>query len=51
MVKFSKEISGVMLPQDSFGSHLNTKGETIDKKLQKIFSGMLGRYWLKSGPV
>ena len=32
MVKFSKELSGVVLPLDNFGSHLNAKGETIDKE-------------------
>ena len=35
MVKFSKELSGVVLPHDNFGSHLNAKGETIDKELEK----------------
>ena len=35
MVKVSKELSGVVLPHDKFGLHLNTKGETIDKELQK----------------
>ena len=37
MVKFSKELSGVVLPHDNFGSHLNAKGETIDKELEKKF--------------
>ena len=50
MVKFSKELSGVVLPHDNFGYHLNAKEETINKKLEKN-SGMPGRYWLKSGPV
>ena len=49
MVKFSKELSGVVLPHDNFGSHLNAKGETIDKELEKKMLGMLGRYWLKFG--
>ena len=35
MVKFSKELSSVLLPHDSFGSHLNAKRETIDKELEK----------------
>ena len=35
MVKFSKELSGVVLSHDNFWSHLNAKGETIDKKLEK----------------
>ena len=51
MVKFSKELSGVVLPHDKFGSHLNAKRETIDKELGKKKMGMLGRYRLNSGPV
>ena len=39
MVKFSKELSDAVLPQDNFGSHLNAKGETIDKELQKKYFG------------
>ena len=34
-VKFSKELSGVVLHHDNFGSHLNAKGETNDKELEK----------------
>ena len=37
LVKFSKELSGVVLPRDNFGSHLNAKGETIDKELENKF--------------
>ena len=51
MVKFSKELSGVVLLHDNFGSHLNAKGEAIGKEPAKEISGMLRRYWLKSGPV
>ena len=36
-VKFSKELSGVVLHHDNFGSHLNAKGETNDKELEKKF--------------
>ena len=49
MVRFNKELSGLVLPHDNFGSHLNAKGETIDKELEKKMLGMLGRYWLKFG--
>lgn len=35
MVKFSQEMSGLVLPHDKFGSHLNSKGETIDSELEK----------------
>ena len=51
MVKFRKELSGVVLPYDNFGSYLNVKGETIDKELEKFFGYTWERYWLKSGPV
>ena len=51
MVKFSKELSGVVLLHDNFGSHLNAKGEATGKEPAKEISGMLRRYWLKSGPV
>ena len=43
MVKFGKELSGLVLPRDNFGSHLNAKGETIDKELERKV-GVLGRY-------
>ena len=35
MVKFSKEISDVVLPHDNFASHLNAKRERIYKELAK----------------
>ena len=35
MVKFSQELNGVVLPHDSFGSHLNAAGENIDRELEK----------------
>ena len=34
MVKLSKESSGVILEQDKFGSHLDAKGVTTDKKVE-----------------
>ena len=48
MVKFSKELSGVVLPHDKFGSHLNVKGEIIDKELEKKFGyagEILAKIW------
>ena len=33
MVKLSKELSGVILEHDKFGSHLDAKGVTVDKDL------------------
>ena len=35
MVEFSQELSGGVLLHDNFGPHLNVKGETIDKELEK----------------
>ena len=47
MVKFSQELSGVVLPYDNFGSHLNAKGETIDKELEKRNFGYAGEILAK----
>ena len=44
MVKFSKELSGVVLPHDTFGFHLNSKGETIDRARIFLFFGGGGGY-------
>ena len=39
MAPLSPDIAGVVLPHDHFGSHLNSKGETISKELElKNFS-------------
>ena len=35
MVKFSQELSRIVLLHDKFGSPLNSKGETIDPELEK----------------
>lgn len=35
MAPLSKEVSGVILPVDYFGTHLNAQGETIDIDLEK----------------
>ena len=35
MVKFSQELSKIVLPLNKFGSHLNSKGETINPELKK----------------
>ena len=49
LVKFNKELSGVVLPHDNFGSHLNAKGETIDKELEKkLRISMAIQFWLSS---
>ena len=35
MVKFSKDLSGVLLPHDHFGTHLNSQGKTINTDLER----------------
>lgn len=35
MAPLSRELSGVLLPHDKFGNHLNSKLETVDEKLEK----------------
>ena len=35
MVKFSQELSGIVLPHDKLGSQLNSKEERIDPELEK----------------
>ena len=49
MVKFSQELNDVVPPHDNFGSHLNAKGETVDKELEKInfrYAGeILAKIW------
>ena len=34
MAPFSKDMCGLILPHDSFGSHLNSKGRTVDDELE-----------------
>ena len=35
MAPLSRELSGVILPHDSFGSHLDDRGRTVDTDLEK----------------
>ena len=35
MVKFSKDLSGVLLPHDHFGTHINSQGKTINTDLER----------------
>ena len=44
MVKFSQEMSGLVLPHDEFGSYLNSKGETVDSELEN-------KYFIHEGEV
>ena len=34
MAPLSHDLAGVVLPHDTFGSHLNNKNETVDKELE-----------------
>lgn len=36
MAPLSKELSGLILNHDHYGSHLNSKNQTIDKELEKL---------------
>lgn len=35
MAPLSRELSGIVIPHDKFGSHLNPAGKTVDKELEK----------------
>ena len=35
MAPLSRDLSGVVLPHDHFGSHLNAQGQTVDEKLEE----------------
>ena len=39
MAPLSKELSGLILPHDKYGSHLNDQGLTIDTKKNFAFAG------------
>ena len=36
MAPLSKELSGLVLPHDSCGTHLDDSGRTVDKELEKV---------------
>ena len=35
MVPLSHDLSGVVLPHDTFGNHLDSSGNTIDEQLEE----------------
>jgi len=35
MAPLSRELSGLILPHDHYGSHLDKKGDTVDPNLKK----------------
>ena len=36
MAPFSKELSGLVFPLDSCGTHLDDSGRTVDEELEKV---------------
>ena len=52
MAPLSHDLAGVVLPHDTFGSHLNNKNETVDKELEmKNFAKageVLAEIWSKT---
>jgi hypothetical protein len=49
MAPLSRELSGVILPHDQYGNHLNNAGFLIDGDLEKKISSLLVKLWLRSG--
>ena len=49
MSPLSHDVAGVVVPHDSFGSHLDAQGKTIDENLEKENFSRLPRFWLISG--
>ena len=47
----SREISGFILPNETFGSQLDGNGKPIDDALELKTSNMLEKCWLKSGAI
>lgn len=43
MAPLSKELSGLILPHDQYGSHLDERGNTIDEELEKKNFGFAGK--------
>ena len=49
MAPLSHDLAGVVLPHDTYGTHLNDRNETIDKELEVKNFSKLVRRWLKFG--
>ena len=49
MVPLSKALAGLVIPHDSYGSHLNESGETIEPELEKknfkVAGNILSQIW------
>ena len=55
MAQLSHELAGVVLPQETFGTHLNSKGETIDLEHEQNNFAQAGKIlaeiWLMSSSI
>ena len=51
MAPLSRQLSGVVIPHDKFGSHLNTSGKTINTELEKKNFNQQERFSLKYGRI
>ena len=52
MAPLSHDLAGIILPHDTFGTHLDASGKTIDKKLEEknfyAASDVLSEIWSKT---
>jgi hypothetical protein len=49
MAPLSHDLAGIILPFDHFGSHLNSRGETTDKVMEKANFAKAGEVLDKFG--
>lgn len=49
MAPLSRDLSGLILPHDHFGTQLNSAGSTVDLDLKNIYFGLLVKFSLISG--
>ena len=49
MSNLSKELSGVILPHDHFGNHLDHNNNTIDEELELQNFEYAGERWRRGG--
>lgn len=43
MAPLSRDLAGLILPHDYYGSHLDNQGKTTDQELEKLNFGKAGR--------
>ena len=49
MASLSKALSGILLPHDKFGTHLNSSRKSINTNLKNVTSKSLVKFWQKFG--